>query len=103
MNTEHKLTREAIHNKITSQIDTIVAKIATLKARAESNQANTQLKTIAELTAARLVIDRKLRELKTAGDAKWQQAKSDIEAEVKDLEQSIHAVESQLKSSASTA
>ena len=49
MSTDVKLAKQAIHDKLESQIKTAEAKLDTLKARAETAKANVEIKAIAEL------------------------------------------------------
>jgi hypothetical protein len=97
MSTE-TLAKQAVHDKLQSQVNTIEAKLATLKARAESGKANSELKAIVALAATKHLINKKLGEFKASQDGKWQQAKADIEKHIKEFEQSVQGIESQLKS-----
>jgi phage shock protein A len=91
------MARQAIHDKIESQIKTARAKLDTLKAKAESAKANAELKIIADLLTKKQTIDRKLVELKKSSDSTYQQAKSDVESRVAELEKSVQAIEAKFK------
>jgi len=89
--------RKAVYDKVESQIHTVEAQLATLKARAESAKADAEIKAIANLAAAKVTLDQKVRELKKAGEAAFQQAKADVEARIAEFEQSVKAIESKVK------
>jgi hypothetical protein len=89
--------RKAVYDKVESQIQTFEAQLATLKAKVESAKADAELNTIARLAATKLALDQKVRELKKAGDASFQQAKSDVEARIADLGKAVKALESKIK------
>lgn len=48
----NNLAKQAVHDKLESQINTAEAKLNTLKARAETAKANVELKAITELLTA---------------------------------------------------
>jgi hypothetical protein len=89
--------RKAVYDKVESQIHTFEAQLATLKAKAESAKADAELKAIANLATTKLALDQKVRELKTAGEAAFQQAKADVEARMAAFEKSVQAIESKIK------
>ena len=91
------MTKQAVHDKIESQIKTAQAKLETLKAKAESAKANAQLKSIADLLTKKQAIDQKMTELKKSGETTYQQAKADIESRVAELEKSVQAIEAKFK------
>jgi polyhydroxyalkanoate synthesis regulator phasin len=97
MTTPLKTAREAIHDKIESQIKTAQAKLEALKARAEATKAITELRLIGELVTERHAIDRKLKELKSSTESTYQRAKTDVESRVADLEKSVQAIEAKFK------
>ena len=89
--------RKAVYDKVESQIHTLEAQLATLKAKAESAKADAEIKAIANLAAAKVTLDRKVGELKTAGEAAFRQAKADVEARIAEFEKSVKAIESKVK------
>lgn len=97
MSTESHLARQAVHDKIESEIKIAHAKLETLKARAASAKANVEIKLIGDLLTKKPALDQKLRELRTATDDTWQQMKTAMETRVAELEKSIHAIEAKLK------
>jgi chaperonin cofactor prefoldin len=92
-----KAAQKAVYDKVESQIETFDAQLATLKAKAESVKANAELKAIANLATAKVTLDQKVRELKTAGEAAFQQAKADVEARIAEFEKSVKTIESKIK------
>ena len=97
MSTVTNVAKQAVHDKIESQMHSVQAKLETLKAKAESAKADVELKLIAELLKRKLAIDQKLSQLKKAGDATYQQAKADVESHVAELEKSVKAIEAKFK------
>jgi len=97
MTTVTQIARKAVHDKIESQIKIARAKLDALKARAESATSNAELKGIVELLTKTRAIDRKVSELKQSSEAVYNQTKSDIEARVAELEQSVQAIEAKFK------
>jgi len=97
MSTAMNMTKQAIHDKIESQIKTAQAKLETLKAKAESAKANAELKSIADLLTKKRAIDQKLNELKKSGETTYQQTKTDVESRVAELEKSVQAIEAKFK------
>jgi phage shock protein A len=97
MSTDVNLAKQAIYDKLESQIKTVEAKLETLQARAQVAKANVEIKAIAELLTKKPVIQLKLQELKKAGAERWEQAKTDVEARIADLDTSVKGIESKLK------
>jgi len=95
--TDVNMAKQAIHDKFESQLKTAEAKLDTLKAQAESAKANAEIKAIAELLTKKHVVQQKLQELKKSGKGRWEQAKTDLEARIADLEKSVKGIESKLK------
>jgi hypothetical protein len=101
MNTQETVAvnaaRKAVYDKVVSQIDTFEAQLATVKAKAESAKADAELKAIAKLATAKLTLDQKVRELKTAGEAAFQQAKADVEARIAEFQKTVKTIESKIE------
>ncbi|HWW87098.1 MAG TPA: hypothetical protein VNZ26_26055 [Vicinamibacterales bacterium] len=97
MSTEMNMAKKAIHDKIESQMNNIQAKLETLKAKAQSAKADAELKMIADLLSKKPAIDHKLNELKKSSESSYQQAKTDVESRVAELEQSMKAIEAKIK------
>ncbi len=97
MSTPTNVAKQAVHDKIESQVKTVQAKLDTLKARAESAKADAELKSIADLLIKKQAIDRKLNELKKSSETAYQQARADIESRVAELKKSVQAIEIKFK------
>ena len=99
MSTDLNIAKQAIHDKLESQIKAAEAKLETLKARAEAAKANVEIKAIAELLPKKVEIQQKLEQLKKAGGDRWGQAKADLEGRIADFEKSVKGIESKAKAS----
>lgn len=97
MSTDVRMAKQAIHDKLESQINTVAAKLDTLKAQADSAKANVEIKAIAELLPKKVAIQLKLQELKKSGEDRFQQAKADLERQVAALETAVKGIESKIK------
>ena len=89
-----KAVRKAVYDKVESQIHTFDAQVATLKAKADSAKA--ELNAIANLATAKRTLDRKVAELKSAGETAFQQVKADVEARVAEFDESLQAIASKI-------
>jgi phage shock protein A len=96
MSTDVKLAKQAIHDKIESQLKTAEAKLDTLKARAASAKANVELKAITELLTRKQVIQQKLHELKKSDGGQFERAKADLESRITEFEKSVKGIESKV-------
>ena len=72
MTNDVKLAKQAVHDKLQSQIKTLEAKLETLKARADSTKANVEIKAYAALLDEEQAIEQKLQELKKSSDERWE-------------------------------
>jgi len=99
MSTDLNIAKQAIHDKLESQIKAAEAKLETLKARAEAAKANVEIKAIAELLPKKVEIQQKLEHMKKAGGDRWAQAKADLEGRIADFEKSVKGIESKAKAS----
>jgi len=95
MSTETDLAKQAVQDRIDSQVKSVQAKLETLKARAEA--ATAAGKTIADLYLKKQVIDRLMSDLKKSNEAKYEQVRADLESRVADLQQSVQAIEAKFK------
>jgi len=98
MSTDVKLAKQAIHDKLESQINTAEAKLKTLKARAQTAKANVELKAITKLLIRKQTIAKKLKVLKKAGGDRFEKVRADIEARITDLEKSVKGIKSKVNS-----
>jgi multidrug resistance efflux pump len=89
--------KQAVHDKLESQIKLAEAKLHTLKAQAENAKANAEIKAIADLAPKKQLIQRKLQELKKSSGEAWNQAKTDLEAHIAEFEKSLKGIESKAK------
>jgi len=101
MSTDLNIAKQAIHDKLESQIKAAEAKLETLKARAEAAKANVEIKAIAELLPKKVEIQQKLEQLKKSGGDRWEQAKADLEGRIADFEKSVKGIELKPKAKAS--
>jgi hypothetical protein len=97
MSIETNIAKQAVHDKIDSQVKTVQAKLETLKAKAQTAKANAELKVIADLLAKKQAIDQKIAELKKSSESSYEQAKTDIQSHVAELEKSVQAIEAKFK------
>jgi len=89
--------RKAIHDRIEAQIKIAQAKLESLKAKAESTKAKAELAVIVELLTKKQAIAQKVSELKASGETTYEQAKSDVESRIAELEKSVQAIEAKFK------
>jgi len=97
MNTSATITKQAVHDKLESQIKLAEAKLHTLKAEAENAKANVEIKAIADLAPKKQSIQRKLQELKKSSGEAWNHAKTDLEAHIAEFEKLLKGIESKAK------
>ena len=88
--------RKAVYDKVESQIHTFEAQVGTLKAKAESAKADAELAAIANLAAAKRVLDAKAAELKSAGEAKFEEVKAEVGRRAAEFERSLQAIASRI-------
>jgi ATP-dependent Clp protease ATP-binding subunit ClpA len=97
MTTDLDVAKQAAYDKLAAQLKTAEATLDSVKARAETAKANAELKVIAEVVAKKLVIEKKLLDLKHAGE--WERAKKEVEAHIADFEKAVKNIESKVKRS----
>jgi len=97
MSVEVKAAKNAIHDKLESQVKTAETKLDTLKARAEAAKANVEVKAITDLAAQKVEIHQKLQDLKKTGEDHWGHAKADLETRIAAFEKSVKGIESKVK------
>lgn len=97
MNTEATVAKQAVHDKLESQIKLAEAKLHTLKAQAENAKANAEIKAIADLAPKKQSVKRKLQDLKKSSGESWNHAKADLEAHIAELEKLAKGIESKAK------
>jgi prefoldin subunit 5 len=94
MSTE-SIAKQAVHDKIDSQVKSVQSRLETLKAKAETAAAVG--KTIAGLYVKKQMLDRALGDLKKSNEGKYDNVKADIDARIAELEKSIQAIEAKFK------
>ena len=97
MTTGTVIAKQAVHDKLESQIKMAEAKLNTLKAQAENAKANAEIKAIADLAPKVRLIQRKLQELKKSSGEAWNRAQADLESHVDEFEKSLKGIESKAK------
>jgi hypothetical protein len=95
MSAETNMAKQAVHDKIDSQVKSVQARLETVKAKAEA--ATAAAATIADLFVKKQVIDRMLSDLKKSGESRYEQTKADVESRVAELEKSVQAIEAKFK------
>jgi phage shock protein A len=90
-------TKQAVHDKLKSQLRLAQAALDLLKARAESAKASDDLKLIAKLLLSKQTLDLLLNQLKKSRESTYEQVKTDIESRVAQLEQSVDAIKAKFK------
>jgi hypothetical protein len=96
MGTVASTAKQAVYDKVDSQIKTIQAKLEALKAKAEAAKAIVEIKAIADLVTKKKALDQKLADLKSASESAYAQAKTGVESRVAELEQSVQKIEAKL-------
>ena len=100
MNTQATVTvkaaRKAVYDKVESQIHTFEAQVATLKAKADSAEADAELAAIANLVTAKRALDEKVAELKNAGELTFERVKADVERRMTEFDKSLQALASKI-------
>jgi 50S ribosomal subunit-associated GTPase HflX len=91
--------KDAVHDKIESQVKAAEAKLTALQARAESAKAGFEIKALEELLPKKHAIRQKLAELKESGAGHWEQTRKDLEERIADLEKSLKRVGARAKAS----
>lgn len=99
MTTETHLAKQAVQDKLASQLKTAEATLDTLKARAEAAKANVEVKAAAELIGKKPVIQQKLLELKKTGEDQWERARREVETHIAGFEKSVKDLDSKVKRS----
>lgn len=97
MNTEATITKQAVHDKLESQIKLAEDRLHTLKAQAENAKANAEIKAISDLFPKKQSIQRKLQDLKKSSGEAWNHAKADLEGLVADFQKSVKNIEAKAK------
>jgi DNA repair exonuclease SbcCD ATPase subunit len=95
-------TTKAYEEKISSQLQQTKAQLEELEARAKGKMAQAEIETINHLKAKQQEIEKKRQDLKTSGDAKVEQVKAEIDAEMAKFKTSLEQLATKLKGEART-
>jgi len=94
-------TKQAIHEKFESQINAVVAKLESLRARYENARADAaEAKAIAGLLVKKQAIEHLLHELKKSEGQEWEHSKAALLARIAEFEALVKGVESKTKAKA---
>jgi len=91
------VTIKAYEEKISAQLQQAKAQLGDFEARAKGKMAQAEIDTINQLKTRYQEIDKKRQDLKTAGDAKVEQVKAEIETEVAKLKTTMAELATKLK------
>ena len=89
--------RKVLYNKVASQVDAFDARVATLRAKAESAGADAELAAIAKLVTASQTLDHKAAALKSASETTFRRVQDDIERHLGQFDTSLRAIASRVK------
>lgn len=101
MSTQVNTAKEAIEEKLESQIKHAVLKLEALKLKAKAAKAILEIKLIAALLPKTQAIQQKLQELKASGGDRWQEVKAEVESRIAEIEKSVKEFESKANTKAS--
>jgi F0F1-type ATP synthase membrane subunit b/b' len=91
------VTTKAYEEKISAQLQQAKAQLGEFEARAKGKAAQAEIDTINRLKTKHEEIDKKRQDLRTVGEAKVDQAKAEIDAEVAKLKTSLAGLATKLK------
>ena len=91
--------KQAVHDKLESQLKAVEAKLETMKVEAEAAKLAFKVKAITHLVPKVIAIRKKLHDLKEVSEAHLEQAKADVQAEIADLENSAKEIAARSKES----
>jgi len=91
------VTTKAFEEKISAQLQQAKAQLGELEAHAKSKMAQAEIDTINHLKTKQQEIDKKRQDLKTTGEAKVEQVKAEIDADVAKLKTSLAELATKLK------
>jgi hypothetical protein len=91
------VTAKAYEEKVSAQLQQAKAQLAEFEARAKGKMGQAEIDTIIQLKAKHQELDKKRQDLKTAGDAKVEQVKPEIDLELAKLKTSLAEVGTKLK------
>src|SRR5579864_5974963 len=86
MSTDVNIAKQIAHDKLESQLKTAKAKLDVLAGRAEGKAVKVEVKAFETLMVKLRAIQQKLQELKKTGGDRWEQTKTDLEAQIAEFE-----------------
>lgn len=100
MSTEVNAAKEAIEEKLESQVKHAVLKLEALKLKAKAAKAILEIKLIAAVLPKTQAIQQKLQELKASGGNHWEKVKAEVESRIAEVEKSVQEFESRANTTA---
>jgi len=98
MSTHVNEAKHLFHEEVESQINTVVAKLEALRARAENARADAaEAKAIAELLVKKQAIEHMLKELKKSDGHEWEHSRAALAARITEFEAAVKGIESKPK------
>src|SRR6516165_4200207 len=88
---------KAYEEKVSAQLHEVKAQLGEFESRAKARAAQNEIDAIKRLKSKHDEIDQRRQQLKTVGDAKFGQVKSEIDADVAKLRTSLTDLASKLK------
>lgn len=98
----HDVMTKAYEEKINAQLQQAKAQLAEFEARAKGQMSQAEIDTIHRLRMKHQEIEKKRQDLKTVGDAKAEQVKAEINAEMAKLKVHLAELATKLKVEAHT-
>jgi vacuolar-type H+-ATPase subunit H len=95
-------TIKAFEEKLSAQLQEAKSQIDGIEARAKGKMAQAEIDAISGLKTQRQEIEKKRQDLKTSGEAKAAQLKSEIEADMAKFKTSLDQLGTKVKSQAAT-
>lgn len=95
-------TMKAFEEKLSAQLQEAKSQIDGIEARAKGKMAQAEIDAINGLKTQRQEIEKKRQDLKTSGDAKAAQLKSEIEADMAKFKTSLDQLGTKVKSQVAT-
>jgi hypothetical protein len=95
--TTQELTAKAYEEKVNAQLRQTKAQLEEFEARAKGKVAQAEINTIHHLKTKHQAIEKKRQDLKTIGDAKFEQFKTEMDADLAKLNTSLEELATKLK------
>jgi hypothetical protein len=90
-------TLKAYEDKASAQLQELKARIDLFQAQANNKKADAEIAAIRHLKATKEAVDKKLQDLKTAGEATLARLKADVENDMANLRRSVDELASRFK------